>query len=99
MPAAGQLRLLADNAPTASELPVQIPVTVPDDAGRLIVCVWDRFAKQARRLIDEAQPQSGARSVQWDGANDDGQPVRPGEFLVRVTVDGHSESQIVRVSE
>ena len=95
---AGQLQLLADNAPTASALPLEIPVNVPEQAGRLIVCIWDRFAKQVRRLIDETQPQSGVRALQWDGTDDDGRPVRTGEFLIRVTVDGHSESQIVHLS-
>jgi photosystem II stability/assembly factor-like uncharacterized protein len=98
MAMANQLQLLAHNAPTASELPLQIAVNVPEQAGRLIVCIWDRFAKQARRLIDETRPQSGARTLQWDGTDDDGQPARHGEFLIRVTVDGHSESQIVNVT-
>ena len=95
---AGGLRLLAENAPRASELPLQLAVNVPEQAGRLIVCIWDRFAKHVRRVIDETRPQSGARSLQWDGTDDDGQPVRPGEFIVRFTVDGHSESQIVHVA-
>jgi photosystem II stability/assembly factor-like uncharacterized protein len=98
VPAAGRLQLLADNAPTASELPLSISVSVPQDAGRLIVCIWDRFAKQVRRLTDETGPEGGARTLQWDGTDDDGQPLRPGEFLIRITVDGHSESQIVQVT-
>lgn len=92
------LQLLADNSPAASALPLAIPVDVPPDAGRLIVCIWDRFAKQVRRLIDETRPDSGARTLQWDGLDDEGRPVRSGEFLIRVTVDGHSESQIVHVT-
>jgi hypothetical protein len=98
VPVAGELQLLADNAPAASALPLQIPVNVPGQAGRLIVCIWDRFAKHVRRLIDETQPQSGGRTLQWDGTDDDGRTVQTGEFLIRVTVDGHSESQIVHVS-
>jgi hypothetical protein len=77
---ASQLQLLADNAPTASALPLEISVNVPERAGRLIVCIWDRFAKHVRRLIDETQPQSGVHALQSDGTDDDGWPVRTGEF-------------------
>jgi hypothetical protein len=93
-----EFRLLADNSPAASGLPLSIPVDVPPDAGRLIVCIWDRFAKHVRRVIDEAGPHSGARTLRWDGLDDDGRAVHGEEFLIRVTVDERSESQIVHVT-
>jgi photosystem II stability/assembly factor-like uncharacterized protein len=92
---ASGLRLLADNEPGVSALPVPIAVTVPADAGRLIVCIWDHFAKHVRRLIDETTPRSGARSLQWDGRDDEGRTLPNGDYLIRVTVDARSESQIV----
>jgi photosystem II stability/assembly factor-like uncharacterized protein len=95
--AAGALRLLADNNPKDSGVPLQIPVEVPADAGRLKVAVWNRFGRAVRRLVDEADPAAGARTIEWNGVDDDGQQVGEGEFLIRVTVDGQSESQIVHL--
>ena len=96
--APGTLSLLADNAPTASGLPVRITATVPGGAGEFRVGIWDRFGELVRRLVDEKQPQSGARTVVWDGADDDGQPLRDGAFILRITVDGRSESQILHLT-
>lgn len=96
--AAGGLELLADNAPRASGLPLRIPATIPEGAGQLRADIWNRFAKHVRRLVDDQQPQTGARTLDWDGADDDGQPVQPGAFIVRITVDGHSETQIVNLT-
>ncbi|MGV0809543.1 YCF48-related protein [Mycolicibacterium setense] len=90
--------LLADNEPTASALPLPVTVDVPPDAGRLIVCIWDHFAKHVRRLIDEAGPAAGARTLEWDGHDDDGRTLPAGDYLIRVTVDGSSESRIVYVT-
>jgi photosystem II stability/assembly factor-like uncharacterized protein len=95
---AAPLALLADNTPKTSGLPVQITVSVLDEAGELRVGIWDRFGEQVRRLVDEKTPQTGARILSWDGDDDSGRPVRPGAFIVRVTVDGRSESQIVNLS-
>ena len=94
-PAPGGLQLLAHNAPMATGLPLRIPVTIPAGAGQLRVDIWSRFAKHVCRLVDEKRPQSGARTLEWDGTDEGGQPVQSGGFIVRITVDGHSESQIV----
>ena len=94
----GEPKLLADNAPMDTGLPLQIPANIPEKAGQLYVDIWSRFAKHVRRLIDEKRPQTGTRTLEWDGIDDDGRPVQPGAFIVRITVDGHSESQIVRLT-
>lgn len=96
--AAAGPQLLADNEPTASALPVAITVDVPAGAGRLVICIWDHFAKHVRRLIDEAGPDAGARTLEWDGRDDDGRVLPAGDYLIRVTVDGNSESRIVYVA-
>jgi photosystem II stability/assembly factor-like uncharacterized protein len=96
--AASALRLLTDNAPRVSGVPLELPVTVPDDAGHLKVTIWNRFGRAVRRLVDEADPAAGARTIEWDGADDEGQPVGEGQYLLRVGVDGSSESQIVHLS-
>jgi photosystem II stability/assembly factor-like uncharacterized protein len=92
-------RLLDSNEPTASGRPVRISVTIPTDASRLAVTVWERFGDRVRRLADETGPTAGVRTVEWDVTNDVGEPLDPGSFIVRVTVDGHSESRTVQVGD
>lgn len=96
--AVGARRLLSDNAPRVSELPLQLQVQVPDGAAHLRVGIWDRFGEQVRRLIDEKQPQTGTRTLEWNGAADDGHTLLAGAFIIRVSIDGHSESQIARIT-
>jgi len=91
------LRFLDDNAPRSSDVPLLLPVTVPDSAGHLTVTIWDRFGRHVRRLVDEPRPAAGPRTVDWDATDDAGQPLAGGSFILRVTVDDRSESQIVHV--
>ncbi len=60
--------------------------------------IWDRFGDLVRQLVDETEPPDGARTVEWDGADDTGRALASGSFIVRVTADGRSESQIVQVA-
>jgi hypothetical protein len=90
------LRLLDDNAPSRSDGPLQLAVTVPDGAELLTIDIWDRFGEYVHRLLDEPQPAPGPRTVGWD-ATDAGAPLAGG-FILRVTVDGRSESQIVHIT-
>lgn len=92
-------RLLDSNEPTASGRPVRIPLTVPADASRLAVTVWERFGARVRRLVDETRPAAGDRTVEWDVTDDAGEPLAPGSFILRVTVDGRSESRAVLVGD
>jgi hypothetical protein len=92
-----RLRLLDDNAPTQSGSPLQVAVTVPDGADRLTIDIWDRFGEHVRRLLDEPRPTDGSRIVDWDVTDDTGRQL-DGSFLLRVTVDGQSESQIVQIT-
>ncbi|MGH3908762.1 MAG: YCF48-related protein [Pseudonocardiaceae bacterium] len=94
---AGVLRFLDDNAPAQSRGPLQVAVTVPGGADRLTIDLWDRFGEHVRHLLDEPRPTDGSRVVDWDVTDDSGQQLNDGSFLLRVTVDGQSESQIVYV--
>jgi photosystem II stability/assembly factor-like uncharacterized protein len=91
------LQLLDDNTPLSTGVPVRVPLSVPDGAGQLVIDIWDRFGEHVRSLIDEKNPVAGARTAEWDGTDDTGRPVT-GSVLLRVTVDGHSESQIAHVT-
>jgi hypothetical protein len=93
-PPAG-LRLLSDNAPRRSSAPLPTTVAVPSGAGRLKIDIWDRFGAHVRALLDKPRPADGSHTIEWDGTDDAGRPLEAGSFLIRVTVDAHSESQIV----
>lgn len=74
-------------------------MNVPVGAGRLTIDVWDRFGELVCQLVDETDPHAGARQLEWDVVDERGTPVGPGDFLIRVTVDDGSESQIVQVTD
>ncbi|MGH8920098.1 MAG: FlgD immunoglobulin-like domain containing protein, partial [Actinomycetes bacterium] len=92
------LRLLDDNTPSRSDPPLQLTVTVPDGAELLTIDIWDRFGEHIRRLLDEPQPAPGPRTVDWDVTDHAGAPLDGGSFILRVTVDGRSESQIMHIT-
>ncbi|MGQ0717120.1 MAG: YCF48-related protein [Pseudonocardiales bacterium] len=91
------LRFLDDNTPIRSDAPLHLAVTVPDGAELLMVDVWDRFGEHVHRLVEEPRPAAGSRTADWDATDDAGQPLS-GSFLIRVTVDDRSESQIVHIT-
>ncbi len=91
------LRFLDDNTPSRSAAPLHLAVTVPDGAELMMVDVWDRFGEHIHRLVEEPRPATGPRTVDWDVTDDAHRPLT-GSFLIRVTVDGRSESQIVHIT-
>jgi hypothetical protein len=95
--AESRLQFLDDNTPTQSGVPLRIRATVPAEAKRLTVAVWDRFGEYLGSVLDEAEPAPGPRTVVWDGADPEGRPVS-GSVLVRVTVDEQSESRIIHLT-
>ncbi|GAA5149311.1 hypothetical protein GCM10023321_12970 [Pseudonocardia eucalypti] len=92
-----ELLLLDDNAPLRTGVPLTVSLSVPDGAEQLTVDLWDRFGEHVRRLVDEKEPVPGRRTARWDATDAAGRPVS-GSFLLRVTVDGHSESQITQLT-
>lgn len=70
-------------------------ITVPANASRLTVRIWDRFGDHVRTLVDEANPLVGGRTLSWDRTDDAGHALPPGYFIWRVTVDQTSESRLV----
>lgn len=91
-------RFLDSNEPAETTRPVRLSIAVPAGASHLTVDVWDRFGEHLRSLVTESQPAAGARTVEWDLTDDAGHPLGTESFIVRVTVDGESESRILTVS-
>jgi photosystem II stability/assembly factor-like uncharacterized protein len=69
-----------------------LAVQVPAGAQRLTVRIWDRFGDYLGTPIDEEKPKAGGRTVEWATGG------QTGPFIGRATVDGVSESTIVRVT-
>lgn len=90
-PESAAIRLLESEAETDGGRRVRIPVIIPDNSSRIAVNVWERFGRHVGELLDESNPAAGARTVEWDATG------HSGSFIVRVTVDDNSESQIVWV--
>jgi photosystem II stability/assembly factor-like uncharacterized protein len=89
--------LLDDRQPLESDRPLRLQIAVPKGASRLVINIWERFGDRVRRLVDETSPVPGPRTIDWDLTDDNEQPLDPGHFIVRVTVDDLSESRIIRM--
>ena len=76
---------------------VRVPITVAANSKRLAVWIWDRFGELVRTLVDETNPASGARVLEWDRTDVSGKTLASGYFIWRITVDDMSESRLVRV--
>lgn len=70
----------------------QIPISVPEGAQRLTVRLWDRFGAALGSLLDEDLPTPGERKLEWDRTH-----VPPGHYIVRITIDGVSQSRLVHL--
>jgi hypothetical protein len=89
--------LLADNRPSRATGPLLLPVTVPAGIHRLAVRVWDRFGDHVATPVDEVNPAPGPRLVPWVRQDATGRHLDPGYYIVRVTADRTSESQLVHL--
>jgi hypothetical protein len=47
-----------------------------------------------RTLVDETAPVVGKRQVSWDRRDDNGEIVRPGIYIDRVTIDDEATSRV-----
>jgi photosystem II stability/assembly factor-like uncharacterized protein len=81
---------------TEADGPVKVGIFVPTGARHLAVRIWDRFGDEVKTAVSEANPAPGKRTIAWDLTNTAGQKTSPGHFIWRVTVDGISESKIIR---
>ncbi|MGH3670435.1 MAG: WD40/YVTN/BNR-like repeat-containing protein [Pseudonocardiaceae bacterium] len=85
------IRLLDDETEIGDDHDVRIHLTIPEGSSRITVNVWERFGRHVSQILDESNPEIGARTVEWDATG------HSGSFIVRVTVDDNSESQIIWV--
>ncbi|MUG97828.1 hypothetical protein F7734_38175 [Scytonema sp. UIC 10036] len=91
------LKFLTTNAPAQFEKSVNIEYTLPENAQKVTIDIWNQFGAYVRKLVDERDPSTGQKSVVWDGKNDAGESLPPGIFIYRLTVDGNVESRVIRL--
>ena len=65
--------------PTGGEGPVAIGYDLPEDA-RVTLAIDDAAGKRVRNLTPALPRKKGRNEEKWDGLNDDGKPVPPGEY-------------------
>ena len=62
--------------------PIQVKYTMPAD-GKVAVAINDEAGNRVRNLIADAPRQKGKNSENWDGLDDNGKLVPPGEYTVK----------------
>lgn len=96
--AAPAVRLMPSNEPLRTTRPLRLPVDVPVGARHLTLQAWSRFGEHLGVVLDEDFPAAGRRDVTWEPTDSTGAPLPDGQVILRVTVDGVSESRVVQVT-
>ncbi len=91
-------RFLKTSEPVQFEKLINIEYTLPENAKRVTIDIWDQFGAHICKLVDERDQSAGLKSVIWDGTNEDQERLPPGIFIYRLTVDGNAESRIIRLN-
>lgn len=82
---------LAPAWPNPSRGTARIAFSLPNP-GRVKLSVYDLAGARVRTLVDGDRA-SGAQSVEWDGRDSGGSPVRAGAYFIRLEFAGRSLSQ------
>ncbi|MBG0792239.1 hypothetical protein IYY11_01955 [Methylocystis sp. H62] len=77
-----------------SKTAVDIETNVPEGARRLKINIWDRFGRHVNVLANEIPPAAGARRFNWNFCGMGGEALPAGAYIVRITIDGLSQSLI-----
>jgi photosystem II stability/assembly factor-like uncharacterized protein len=95
-PVAPAPQLVAESATRLlqSATTVDLDITVPPQARRLKINIWDRFGRHVHVLADETSPAAGIKRVMWDFRDMNGEALPAGAYIIRITIDGRSESRI-----
>jgi hypothetical protein len=96
-PAARRDRGFDSLEPLTARGSVCVPITVPANSKRLAEWIWDRFGELVRTLVDEPNPAAGEHMLDWERTDASGQPLGPGYFIWRATIDDASQSRLLRM--
>ncbi|HYW67985.1 MAG TPA: FlgD immunoglobulin-like domain containing protein [bacterium] len=81
---------LEQNAPNPFNPTTTIAFQVPDGGAQVSLQIYDVSGRLVRTLVEGQQP-SGKRTVNWDGRDDEGQPVAGGIYFSRMTAGERSD--------
>ncbi len=93
-------KFLLTNAPAKFEKSINIEYTLPQNAKKVTLNIWNHFGEHVHKLVDESDQSAGSKSVKsvvWDGTNESGERLPSGIFIYRLTVDGNAESRVIRL--
>lgn len=88
-------RLLESSLPCECDDQHAICFHVPPGAQTLRIDVWDRFAAEVGSVATVDKPAPGRWSIPWDFTDSAGNPLPPGHYLYRITIDEQAESRLV----
>jgi len=78
---------------------VPLDFRVPPGARHLKINIWDRFGRHVNVLAEEILPAVGARTLSWDFRDMSGEALPPGAYIIRISIDGQSQSRIAHKTE
>jgi photosystem II stability/assembly factor-like uncharacterized protein len=89
---------LRDQVPVHFRGNVSVRYTLRVPTERVWLHIWDQFGTLVRTLAADQDPAVGEHTFHWDGTDDQHEPVDPGFFVYRLTVDGVAESRVIHFS-
>jgi photosystem II stability/assembly factor-like uncharacterized protein len=78
---------------------VPLDFRVPTGARHLKINIWDRFGRHVNVLAEEISPAAGARTLSWNFRDMSGEALPPGAYIIRISIDGQSQSRIAHKTE
>ena len=78
---------------------VPLDFEVPAGAHHLKINIWDRFGRHVNVLAEEISPAAGPRTLSWDFRDMSGEALPPGAYIIRISIDGQSQSRIAYKTE
>jgi flagellar hook assembly protein FlgD len=83
---------LHQNVPNPFNPTTTITYDVPANGGQITIKVYDVSGRLIRALIDGMQT-AGAKSVQWNGRNENGTSVATGVYFYKMTAPGYVKTR------
>jgi len=91
-PSSQEVFKLRQNVPNPFNPSTTIAFEVPDGGAEISLRVYDVSGRLVRTLFQGYEP-AGARTVTWNGTNDQGQPMASGIYFYRMTAPMYSEQK------
>jgi photosystem II stability/assembly factor-like uncharacterized protein len=84
---------------TISEEGVYISFVAPPAAAQVHVRIWDRFGAEVTEFDSPVITFQGSPVIRWDLKDTSGRAVPPGHYIIRLQIDGTTESCLLRLAK